>query len=82
MRKFTQRVLISGAAQLAVIGAVGGAGLLGEAHASPAPCVNATKLCQTQQVNGPSRTPVAIVCQPTGPKAGAFCRPPAAAVRR
>jgi len=82
MRKFTQRVLISLAGGIALIGAVGGVDLLGEAHASPTPCVNATKLCQPQQVNGSSRTPVAIVCQPTGPKGGAFCRPPHAAAAR
>lgn len=75
MRKFTQRVLISGAAGIALIGAVGGVDLPGVAHASPTPCVNATKLCQPQQANGPLRSPVAIVCQPTGPKGGAFCRP-------
>jgi len=74
MKKFTQRVLISGAAGIAILGAVGGVDLLGEAHAGPTPCVNATKLCQ--QVNNPSLARVAIVCQPTGPKAGASCRTP------
>jgi hypothetical protein len=82
MRKFTQRVLISGAAEIAIIGAVGGVGLLGEAHAAPTPCVNAAGLCQSQEVNGPSLNRVAIVCQPTGPKAGAFCRTLHAAERR
>lgn len=82
MRKFTQRLLISGAAGIAIIGAVGGVDLLGVAHASPTPCVNATKLCQSPQVNGPSRNRVALVCQPTGPKAGASCRVPQAAAGR
>jgi hypothetical protein len=77
MRKFTQRVLISGAAGIAIMGAVGGVDLLGEAHAGPAPCVNAAGLCQSLQVNGPSLTRMTIICQPTGPKAGATCRPAA-----
>jgi hypothetical protein len=76
MKKFTQRVLISGAAGIAIMGTVGSVDLLGEAHASPTPCVNATKLCQSQQANGSSLARAAIVCQPTGPKAGASCRPP------
>ena len=76
MRKFTQRVLISGAAGIAIMGTVGGVDLIGEAHAGPTPCVNATGPCQSPQVNGPSLARAAIVCQPTGPKAGAFCRTP------
>jgi hypothetical protein len=73
MRKFTQRVLISGAAEIAIIGAVGGVGVFAEAQADPATCVTATGLCQPQQITGP-HTKAAIVCQPTGPKAGADCR--------
>jgi hypothetical protein len=73
MRKFTQRVLISGAAEMAIMGAVGGADLFAEAQADPATCVSATGLCQPQQISGP-HTRVAIICQPTGPKAGAACR--------
>jgi len=75
MRKFTQRVLISGAAGIAIMGTVGGVGLPGEAHASPDPCVNAAGLCQVKAVSGPSLNQVSIVCQPNGPKAGASCRP-------
>ena len=73
MRKFTQRVLITGAAELAIMGAVGGVNLLSEAQADPTTCVSATGHCQPPQVTGP-HTRVAIVCQPTGPKAGAGCR--------
>jgi len=73
MRKFTQRVLISGAAQMAIIGAIGGVNLLADAQADPATCVSATGLCQQAQITGP-HTRVAIVCQPTGPKAGVGCR--------
>lgn len=72
MRKFTQRVLISGAAGVAIMGAVGGVDLFAKAHADPATCVSAAGLCE-QQTTGP-QTRVAIVCQPTGPKAGAGCR--------
>jgi hypothetical protein len=80
MRKFTQRVLISAAAEMAIIGAVGGVDLLGEAQADPTPCVNATVSCQPQQMNAPQPRTL-IICQPTGPKGGAFCRqfPPHAA---
>jgi hypothetical protein len=74
MRKFTQRVLISGAAEVAIIGAVGGVDLLGKAQADPTPCVNATELCQTQDTTGPLRPQMAISCQPAGPKAGSHCR--------
>jgi hypothetical protein len=80
MRKFTQRVLISGAAQMAIMGAVGGVNLVGEAQADPTTCVSATGQCQPQQMKGP-HTKVVIVCQPIGPKAGIGCRqvPPHAA---
>ena len=53
MRKFTQRVLITGAAEMAIIGAVGGVNLLAEAQADPATCVSATGLCQPEQITGP-----------------------------
>jgi hypothetical protein len=75
MRKFTQRVLISVAAEMAIIGAVGGLDLLGEAQAAPTPCVNATVSCQPQEMNAPQLQPRTLfICQPTGPKGGAFCR--------
>ena len=73
MRKFTQRVLILGAAEMAIIGAVGGVNLIGEAQADPTPCVNAAGLCQPQQINGPLQPRMTIICQPTGPRGGAFC---------
>jgi hypothetical protein len=74
MRKFLQRALISGAAGLAIVSAVGGADLLGEAHADPTPCVNATNSCQPPATNGLLRPQMVTICQPGGPKAGAFCR--------
>jgi hypothetical protein len=74
MRKFTQRVLISAAAEMAIIGAVGGVDLLGEAQADPTLCVNATELCQPQQMNVPLQPQMTVICQPTGPKGGASCR--------
>jgi hypothetical protein len=73
MKKFTQRVLIAAAAEMAIIGAVGGVNLLGEAQADPTPCVSATASCQPQQMNAPQNRSW-VVCQPGGPKAGAFCR--------
>ena len=72
MRKFTQRVLISGAAEMAIIGASVVSTCL-EAQADPTPCVSATGLCEPQQMNGPQLRMV-IICQPTGPKAGAYCQ--------
>ena len=63
MRKFTQRVLISGAAEMAIIGAVGGVNLLAEAQADPATCVSATGLCQpAADITAPQSLRVAIVC--------------------
>lgn len=72
MRKFTQRVLITGAAQMAFIGAVGGVNLLAEAQADPATCVSATALCQPGQVTAPHLRKT-VVCWPIGSKAGAGC---------
>jgi hypothetical protein len=72
MKKFTQRVLISGAGAMAIMGAVGGVDLVGQAQADPGTCVSAAGLCQPQ-TTGP-HTRAAIVCQPTGPKAGVGCR--------
>jgi hypothetical protein len=73
MKKFTQRVLILGAAEMAIIGAVGGVGLLGRAQAIPATCTSVTGQCQPQQLSGP-QSRIAIACQPIGPKSGAACR--------
>ena len=72
MRKFTQRVLIAGAAEVAIIGAVGGVNLIGEAQADPTPCVNAAGLCPPQVTSGPLRS-YPLICQPIGPKGGASC---------
>jgi len=73
MRKFTQRVLITGAAELAIVGAVGGVNLLGEAQADPATCVSATGLCQPAGITGP-HVRGTIVCQSIGTKSGGVCR--------
>ena len=74
MRKFTQRVLISGAAEMAIIGAVGGVNLVGEAQADPNPCAKSTELCQPQQMKTPLQRHMTIICQTAGPKGGASCR--------
>jgi hypothetical protein len=73
MRKFTQRVLITGGAEMALIGAVCGVNLVGEAQAEPNTCVSAAGLCQPAQITGPHAR-VAIVCQPIGTKSGVGCR--------
>jgi len=73
MRKFTQRVLISVAAEVAIIGALGGVDLLGEAQAAPTPCVNATVSCQSHEMKAVQPRTL-LICQPTGPKGGASCR--------
>ena len=72
MKKFTQRALIVGAAEIAMIGAVGVVNLLGPAQADPAPCMTAAGVCD-QQGTGPNNH-VVIACEPIGPKAGATCR--------
>lgn len=72
MTKFAERVLISGAAELALLSAVGGVTPIGEAHAGPTLCVNATNLCQPAMTNGPLRS-YTLICQPTGAKGGASC---------
>lgn len=73
MRKFIQRVLIAGAAEVAIVGAVSGVNLLAQAQADPGSCVGATAQCQQVELNGPQSRGT-VVCQPTGPKAGAICR--------
>jgi hypothetical protein len=73
MRKFTQRVLITCAAEMAFIGTVVGVNLVGEAQADPNTCVSAAGLCQPAQITEP-HVRVAIVCQPIGTKSGAGCR--------
>jgi hypothetical protein len=80
MRKFTQRVLIAAAAEMAIIGTVGGVNQLGEAQADPTGCFNPTVSCQPQEMNAPQPRAL-VICQPTGPKGGGFCRqyPPHAA---
>ena len=72
MKKFTQRVLLLGIAEIAIVGAVGGVDLVGVAQAVPATCLTATGPCQPEQTPG-RHTQVAIVCGPAGPKAGVGC---------
>ncbi|BBX44939.1 hypothetical protein GCM10009641_24690 [Mycobacterium cookii] len=73
MRKFTQRVLLIGAAEMAIIGAVSGVDLVAQAHADPTSCIGASAQCQQVELTGP-QSRATVVCQPTGPKAGAICR--------
>jgi hypothetical protein len=74
MTKFAQRALISDAAVLAIMSAMGSVDLLGEAHADLTQCVDPTELCQPQATNGPQQLHIMRICQPAGPKSGASCR--------
>jgi hypothetical protein len=82
--KLAQQAVIAGASALVLVGAVGGAGLLGQAHANTPQCVaNATDPCPPP-VNGSTNPQNQlhqqsadqprehVVCQPAG-KVGAFC---------
>jgi hypothetical protein len=83
MRKLAQRAVIAGASVLAIMSAVGGADLLGQAHANEPQCVaNATDPCRPQadplQADPPPADPphpprIQVYCQPVGPKSGVFC---------
>jgi hypothetical protein len=78
MRRLAKRALIAGTSALAIMSAVGGAELLGQAHADDPPCVaNVTDPCAQQnrpQVDPPHRNHIRVFCQPGGAKWGAFCR--------
>jgi hypothetical protein len=73
MMKFTQRVLIMAAAQVVIVGGLGVADLLGQASADPGSCIGASASCQQVDISG-QQSRGTLVCQPIGPKAGAFCR--------
>ena len=82
MRKLAQRAVIAGASVLAIMSAVAGADLLGQAHADDTPCVaNATGPCPSQadppQADPPQADPLQAdppqlrtVCIGGGPKTG------------
>jgi hypothetical protein len=71
MRKLAQRAVIAGASTLAIMSAVGGVGLLGQAHADDPHC-GATDVC-SPQADPPRRLHIQTFCQPAGPKAGTHC---------
>lgn len=79
MAKFAERALIAGAETLAIVSAVGGAGLLGRARADNPPCVaNAAADPCPQRADVPNPDPpprnrIRVYCQPAGPHAGAHC---------
>jgi hypothetical protein len=77
MRKLAQRAVIAGASALAIMSAVGGADLLGPAHADDPQCVaNAADPC-LPQADPPRADPPQLrtVCTGGGPKTGgAHCR--------
>jgi hypothetical protein len=77
MRKLMQRALIAGASVLAIMSAVDGANLLGQAHANEPQCIaNATGPCPPQadppQPDPPRADPPQLrtVCTGGGPKTG------------
>jgi hypothetical protein len=78
MRRLAKRAVIAGTSALVIMSAVGGAELLGQAHADAPPCVaNVTDPCAQQdppQVDPPHRDHIRVFCQPGGAKWGAFCR--------
>ena len=80
MRKLAQRAVIAGASVLTIMSAVGGADLLGQAHADPLCVTNAADPCP--QADPPQGDPprahppqLSRVCTGGGPKTGgAQCR--------
>jgi hypothetical protein len=83
MRKLAQRAVIAAASVLTIMSAVGGADLLGQAHADPQCVANAAGACPPQadppqadppRADPPHRSHIQIYCQPGGAMWGAFCR--------
>jgi hypothetical protein len=78
MRRLAKRAVIAGTSALVIMSAVGGAELLGQAHADAPPCVaNVTDPRAQQdppQVDPRHRNHIRVFCQPGGAKWGAFCR--------
>jgi hypothetical protein len=81
MRKLAHRAVIAGASVLTIMSAIGGADLLGQAHADPLCVTNGTEPCQPQADPPRAGPPPAdpppgprfqTVCQPAA-KTGAFC---------
>jgi hypothetical protein len=77
MRKLAPRAVIAGASALAIMSAVGGADLLGQAHADDPQCVaNAADACPPQadppRADPPRADPPQLsrVCTGGGPKTG------------
>lgn len=78
MRKLARRAVIAGAGMLTITSCVGGAGLLGQAHADDPHCVvNVTVPCP-QQADLPNPDPprpprIRVFCQPAGSAWGTHC---------
>jgi hypothetical protein len=78
MRNLAQRAVIAGAGLLAIISGVGGADLIGQAHADNPECVaNAMDTCprlvDAPRPDAPRAPHVWLRCQPAGPHGGAHC---------
>lgn len=78
MRKLVQRAVIAGAAMLAIISGVGGAGLLGQARADNPDCVaNVTDSCprlaDLPKPDPPPQRHIQRFCQPAGAMWGTHC---------
>jgi len=70
-RKLVQRAVIAGAAMLAMISGVGGAGLLGQAHADNPDCVASVadqcpRLVDVPKLDPPPPRRIQTFCQPAG----------------
>jgi hypothetical protein len=78
MRKLAQRAVIAGVSVLTIMSAIGGADLLGQAHADPQCVAGGADPCSPQaadpppQADPPPRPRYQTVCQPAA-KTGAFC---------
>jgi len=78
MVRLAQRAVLAAAGMLAIISGVGGADLLGQAHADEPDCVaNMTDPCLQHEdlpnPDPPPRSHIRVTCQPGGSKWGAFC---------
>ena len=74
-REFVQRVVIAGAALLGIIGGLGGAGLVGQAHADDPPCLAGAAdpcLVGAPRSDPPPQRRTQTVCRPAG-MAGQHC---------
>jgi hypothetical protein len=82
MRKLAQRAVIAAASVLTIMSAVGGAELMGQAHADPQCVANAADACPPQadppqadppRADPPDRSHIRVYCQPGGLRPRRWC---------